>query len=88
MEFKCDLKLRRWFKLNLGTTGYHTDLLYKVRTSRTKLKSKWLIILADFINVIKSFKMTFYSKYSAIELKAKDTESLKTKTQKDKKLVL
>ena len=33
-----------------------TVILYKVRTSRTKLKSKWFTILADFINVILSFQ--------------------------------
>ena len=37
---------------------------------------------------IKSFKMTLDSEHSTKEVKTKDTETLKTKTQKHEKLVL
>ena len=46
---------RMWF-------SHEPNSLYKVRTNREKLKSTWLIILTDFINVIKSFKVTLNSK--------------------------
>ena len=72
-----------------------TDLLYKVRTSKAKLMCIWLIILADFLNVVKSFKMTLNSKHWIKNLKTRDTatktrynETLNTKTQKEKNLVL
>ena len=60
-----------------------TDLLYKVRTSKAKLMCIWLIILADFLNVIKSSKITLNSKHWIKNLKTRDTE---TKTRDNETL--
>ena len=51
------------------------DLLYKIRTNITKLKSTWPIMLTDFINVIKSFKGTLNS--------YRNTKNQKTEKQKN-----
>ena len=61
---------------------YFNRFLYKVRTNRTKVKSIWLIILADFINVIKYFKRLHYIQNR--NLKTRDIETRKIKTQKTK----
>ena len=53
------------------------DVLYKVRTNRTILKSTWLIVLSDFIKVNKLFKTALNS--GDIILKTRDTETQKNK---------
>ena len=60
-----------------------TDCLNKVRT---KLKSTWLIPFPDNV-ILLNIKKTFNIEQNW-KLKAKDTETWKTKTQKDEKLVL
>ena len=60
-----------------------TDRLNKVRT---KLKSTWLIPFPDnaiLLNINKTFNIE-----QNYKLTAKDTETRKTKIQKDEKLVL
>ena len=57
------------------------------------LNSEWLIILIDYPNVIKSFKMTFKPRHRTEKLKTetdkeKDTETPESETQKDKNLAL
>ena len=49
-----------------------------------------IVILADYTNVIKSFKLTFSSIHGTenVKIKYKNTEARKTKTRKDENLVL
>ena len=51
---------------------FTTNYFYKVKT---KLKRKWLIILPDYTNVTKSFKMTLISKHGPENMKSENKNS-------------
>ena len=57
--------------LEICFSKYHSSILDRLHKVRTKLKRTWLIILPDYTNVIKSFKMTLNSKHGTEKLKAK-----------------